>query len=111
MLDQSPPAAPGRTIKTALLLAVSPRQAFYHLWLAEADGRYQVGKISGARGRPWHRQTWDYDTLAAAETFFQRRLQQKTNPHRRSRRHYRLVHQLPAPSARFRQLELAFDLE
>lgn len=110
MQEQQPLTFSGKILNTAQLTAVSPRQAFYHLWLAEADGRYYVGKISGAGGRPWHHQVWEYETLTAAAAFFRRRLHQKTNPQRRSRRRYLLRPQLPATSG-CRQLELPLNLE
>ncbi len=106
MLEPASPSAPQKVLKFACLRALSPRQAFYQLWLVEIAGRYQVGKISGAGNRPWHQQQWEYDDLQTALAFFEQRLRQKTNPRRRSRRHYRLVPQLPPP--RRRQLELDF---
>ncbi|MGQ9921568.1 MAG: hypothetical protein ACUVRZ_09620 [Desulfobacca sp.] len=37
-------------------------------------------------GRVWHRQAWEFATLAQAEARFAQRLREKTNPARRSRR-------------------------
>jgi len=50
-----------------------------------------------AGGRVWHRQVWEFPTLAQAEAWFQQLLRQKTNPLRR-RRQYRLENFLPAAS-------------
>lgn len=102
------PTGSRKILKLAYLQAVSPRQAFYQLWLEEDTGRFRVGKMSGAGGRIWHRQIWEWDNLAAAEAFFHRRLRRKTNPGRRSRRRYRLLPQLPVPPAPARQLWLDF---
>lgn len=83
-------------LKTAHLIALgSPRMAFYHLWLEETPHGFRVGKASGAGGQVWHRQVWEFATRAQAEALFQRRLREKTNPARRSRRRYRLSSLLP----------------
>lgn len=97
MTPSSPPAAADQALmKTAYLVAVgSPRQAFYHLWLEQTPHCFRVGKVSGAGGRVWHRQTWEFATLAQAEALFWKRLLEKTNPVRRSRRRYRFGRLLP----------------
>jgi hypothetical protein len=84
-------------LRTASLLAPnSPRQAFYHLRLEQTPHSCRVVKASGAGGRVWHRQVWEFPTLAQAEAWFHQRLRQKTNPHRRRRRKYLVQNQLPA---------------
>ncbi len=83
-------------LKTAHLLASdSPRQAFYLLWLEKTGQGFRVGKVSGAGGRVWHRQTWEFATLAPAAALFLKRRRQKTNPARRSQRRYRVQGRLP----------------
>jgi len=90
-------------LKSAFLLApASPRQAFYIIWIERTPTAFRVGKASGAGGRVWHRQVWEFPTLAQAEAWFQQRLRQKTNPHRR-RRQYRLQELLPAAGLRATQ--------
>ncbi len=92
--DHSAAADPA-LMKTAYLLAAgSPRQAFYHLWLEQTPHCFRVGKASGAGGRVWHRQVWEFETLEAAEELFVKRLREKTNPARRSRQ-YRVSNLLP----------------
>jgi len=87
-------------LKTAHLIAAdSPRQAFYTIWIEPAGRFFRVCKISGAGGRVWHRQAWECDSLAAAERLFNRRVREKTNPARRSRRKYRLGSLLPVAEA------------
>jgi len=82
-------------LKSAHLIAPdSPRQAFYHLRLEQTPHSCRVVKASGAGGRVWHQQVWEFATLAQAEAMFAQRLREKTNPSRR-RRQYLLQDLLP----------------
>jgi hypothetical protein len=60
------------------------------IWIERTNQGFRVCKASGAGGRVWHRQEWEFDTLAAAEALFCKRFREKTNPARRSRRRYRV---------------------
>ncbi|MGQ9921571.1 MAG: hypothetical protein ACUVRZ_09635 [Desulfobacca sp.] len=94
---RSPTMAGTILLRTAYLVAPdSPRQAFYHLWLEQTPHTCRVVKASGAGGRVWHRQVWEFATLAEAEKLFLKRLREKTNPARRSPRKYGLL-SLPSP--------------
>ena len=82
-------------LRSAYLVAPdSPRGAFYTIWVECNGEQYRVCKASGAHARVWHRQLWDCQSLEDAEKLFQRRLRDKTNPHRKTRR-YVLVLSLP----------------
>ncbi|MBW1987859.1 MAG: hypothetical protein JRI50_11710 [Deltaproteobacteria bacterium] len=83
-------------LKHAHLIAIdSPRQAFYLIWIELYQGAFRVCKASGAHGRIWHRQAWEFHSLAEAEALFEKRLRDKTNQERRSPRKYRLASLLP----------------
>jgi hypothetical protein len=85
-----------QSLKTAFLVAFdSPKQAFYVLWIEAGGESFRVCKVSGAKGRIWHRQAWEFDSLAAAEALFEKRLREKTRPDRRSIRKYELQCVLP----------------
>ena len=50
-------------LKTAFLVAFdSPKQAFYVLWIEAGCESFRVCKVSGAKGRIWHHQAWEFDT-------------------------------------------------
>ncbi len=78
-------------LKSAYLAAVgSPRQAFYQLWIEKDDRIFRLCKASGSQGRVFHRQCWEFDSLAEAEALFEKRIREKTRPDRPGRRIYRL---------------------
>jgi len=65
---RSPAMADTLLLRTASLIAPdSPRQAFYHLRLEQTPHSCRVVKASGAGGRIWHQQVWEFPTLAQAE--------------------------------------------
>jgi|GEM_PF-1446553 len=98
-------------LRTAYLIAPdSPRQAFYHLRLEQTPLSCRVVKASGAGGRVWHRQVWEFATLAQAEAMFAQRLRQKTNPIRRSQRKYRLQHLCDPAARKENEADKAVDL-
>jgi hypothetical protein len=97
---RSPAMTGTNLLRTAYLIAPdSPRQAFYHLRLEQTPHSSRVVKASGAGGRVWHRQVWEFPTLAQAEAWFQQRLRQKTNPLRRRGRRYQLQNLWPGAEA------------
>jgi hypothetical protein len=77
--------------KAHLVAIDSPRQAFYIIWIEETNGRIQVVKESGARGKVLDRRCWACDNLEAAQKLFDRQVRYKTNPNRKSPRKYRLL--------------------
>ncbi len=76
-------------IKHVRLVAESPRNAFYDLWLEVHLGHYQVRKFSGCAGTILDRRNWPFDSFKEASNFFDRRIKTKTNPNRKSPRIYR----------------------
>lgn len=79
-------------IKSACLPAKeSPRQAFYILWIEPAKSGFRVCKESGGLGKVWQRGIWEFESLEKAEALFDRRIREKTNPARKSKRVYKIV--------------------
>ena len=76
--------------RSAHLVAVDhPRPVYYDIWLERmAGGGFRVRKASGIRGRKPNVRTWAFDSLAAAEKDFDRRLKAKLNPERKAPRRY-----------------------
>jgi len=75
-------------IKSALLKANSPRDAFYRLWLEHDDDVYAIRKESGSGKRVQDRRRWVFQDYDKALRFYERRIQEKTNPERKSPRKY-----------------------
>jgi hypothetical protein len=72
----------------------SPRKAFYHLSLYEKEeGGYLIGKNSGAAGGVLDRRRWEKPSRQEADRMFRSIIIKKTNPGRKSPRHYRIVQQ------------------
>jgi hypothetical protein len=96
-LKHSEPEVPAQhPLKLAHLVAMnSPFQAFYRIWIEKNDQLFRVCKASGARGKVWHQQVWEVDSMEEAEELFIKRLRSKTNQERCSRRKYRLGYLLP----------------
>jgi hypothetical protein len=71
----------------------SPRKAFYQLSLYETEEvRYLIEKKSGAAGRILDRRQWEKSSLEEADKMFRSIIREKTNPARKSPRHYQIVH-------------------
>jgi len=69
----------------------SPRKAWYELSILKLLDGYIIQKCSGCSGsRKNNTEMWFRFTLEAAELKFQMILQRKTNPDRKSSRHYEL---------------------
>jgi hypothetical protein len=69
----------------------SPRKAFYYLFLFEKkEGGYLIEKNSGAAGRVLDRRWWDKPSMQETERMFRSIIKEKTNPARKSPRHYRI---------------------
>lgn len=79
-----------RTIRHAHLVADSPRQAFYKIWLEGCYGKYRIRKESAIKGKVLDRRSWIFPSLDQAEKDYCRRIKGKTNPNRKSPRIYKL---------------------
>lgn len=80
-------------IKVAYLIASdSPRKAFYTIWIEQCDSGFRVCKESGGGAKVWQRGIWDFESLEKAEGLFDGRVREKTNPERKAKRKYRLIH-------------------
>jgi hypothetical protein len=80
------------TLNSAFLVAPnSPRQAFYRIWIEDADGAIRVVKESGVKGRVLDRRIWPFADLKEAEKAYRRPIKAKVNPDRKSPRKYRLI--------------------
>jgi len=83
-------------LKEAFLKSDSPRQAFYHLWIEKVELNGQIGYLVrkesgvtiGAMEKIQHRESWFRESLASADTFFDRRIKQKTSRKRNTKRVY-----------------------
>lgn len=84
-------------IQSAELVADSPRQAFYRLWLEKHLNMFCVSKVSGTGNRPLDRRQWCFDSRKEAVKRFQRLLSEKTAPARKSPRKYRPVSSVLTP--------------
>lgn len=79
-------------LKSALLVAGdSPRKAFYKIWIEQALDDYKIVKESGIKDRVLDRRIWPFTNIQEAEKAYQRRINAKTNPDRKSPRKYRLI--------------------
>jgi hypothetical protein len=66
--------------------------AFYQLFLYEKDGGgYLIEKRSGAMGKVLDRRIWEKPSREEAEIMFSSIVMRKTDPARKSLRHYRVV--------------------
>jgi len=68
-----------------LMATRSPRCAVYNIWLIREPGGYVVKKESGAAGKKMIPRVWRFGDLDQAEGFFQKKVQGKTNPGRKTR--------------------------
>lgn len=81
-----------RRLTTAHLVAVDhPRPVYYDIWVEGCARGYRVCKESGIYGRKPDRRVWRFETLAAAEKEYRRRIRAKTNLQRKSVRKYVLA--------------------
>jgi len=72
----------------------SPRKAFYRLSLYEKEeGGYLIEKNSGAAGRVLDCRRWEKSTREEAIRVFSSIIRKKTDPCRKSARHYRIIQQ------------------
>jgi hypothetical protein len=79
-------------IQSAVLVADSPRMAFYRLCIEQHQkNMFCVHKISGSGNRPLDRRRWCFASRQDAEKRFHRLLGTKTDPNRKSPRKYRPV--------------------
>lgn len=65
-------------IKSAYLRAESAKQAFYSIKIVEDMGKYSVVKESGCSGKIMHKQVWNMSSIEEANSFFNRKLKEKT---------------------------------
>lgn len=68
----------------------SPKKAFYILFLLQTHEGFLVRKESGAAGKTLDCRTWAKPTLPEAEKLFLSKVRTKTNPCRKSPRHYQI---------------------
>jgi len=81
-----------RELAAAHLVAVDhPRPVYYDIRIEGCAKGYQVCKESGILGRKHDRRVWRFDSLAAAEKEYRRRIRAKTNLQRKALRKYVLV--------------------
>lgn len=79
-------------LKTALLQDEnSPKKAFYKLYLLQTEEGYLVRKESGASGKILDCRNWPKPTFQEAEKLFLAKVRCKTNPSRKSPRHYQVT--------------------
>lgn len=76
----------------AYLVADSPKNAFYRIWIESDAGNYAVLKESGIMGRVLDKRTWPKEDLDQARKLFDQRIKSKTNPDRKSPRKYTMVY-------------------
>ena len=69
----------------------SRKQAWYELLIYQIDNGYLVHKNSGAGERKLNSETWFRPSLTEADNKFSRIVKDKTNPDRKSPRHYKIV--------------------
>jgi hypothetical protein len=81
-------------LKNILLLDEnSPKKAFYRIFLLETEEGYLIRKESGAANKVLDCRTWSKPSLVEADKFYSSIIRRKTNPARKSPRHY-LISQL-----------------
>lgn len=72
-------------IKSADLIADSPKRAFYRIRIEEEFGRYEIIKESGANDKVLDCRRWEAASLEKAEKFFDRKVKQKQKTGRKRR--------------------------
>ena len=77
--------------KTYLVARESSRQAFYTIWMESCADGFRVCKESGGGKKVWDRRAWDFKSLDEAEKAYNHRINEKTNPSRKSKRKYSLL--------------------
>jgi|GEM_PF-2575976 len=81
-----------RKLAAAHLVAIDhPRPVYYDIRIEGCARGYRVCKESGILGRKPDRRVWRFETLAAAEKEYRRRIRAKTNLRRKSVRKYVLA--------------------
>jgi len=81
-----------RELAAAHLVAVDhPRPVYYNIRIEGCAKGYRVCKESGIWGRKPDRRVWRFETLAAAEKEYRRRIRAKTNLQRKAVRKYVLA--------------------
>lgn len=77
--------------KYELVAKDSPKKAFYNVFLLDTGSEFVVRKESGAAGKVLDVREWHWPTRNEAETLIISIVRKKTNPKRKSARHYQLV--------------------
>ena len=81
-----------RELAAAHLVAIDhPRPVYYDIRIEGCATGYRVCKESGIQGRKPDRRVWRFETLAAAEKEYRRRIRAKTNLQRKAVRKYVLA--------------------
>lgn len=76
--------------KEVLLVAESPKNAFYRLRLEVSIDGYMIRKESGSGENVLDRRKWPFKSRKIAEKEFDRKIKAKTDPDRKSPRKYRI---------------------
>ncbi len=76
--------------KEVHLVAESPKNAFYRLWLEVSIDGYLIRKESGSGENVLDRRKWAFKSREIAEKEFDRKVKAKTKPDRKSPRIYRM---------------------
>lgn len=74
-----------------LVDANSPKKAFYSIFVIDSGFDFVVRKESGCLGKVLDVREWPRPTRAEAEALAISIVRKKTNPNRKSARHYRLA--------------------
>lgn len=77
-------------LKSASLVADSPKKAFYNLYVTKEEEGYLVIKDSGTGDRILDHRSWPADSYESADKMFKQKLRTKLNPNRRNPRKYKV---------------------
>lgn len=78
-------------LKSILLTANSPKNAWWKLEIIEHNGKYYIRKLSGIPGHVLDRRIWPMESYVEAEKEYYRKIKAKLNPKRKSPRKYTLT--------------------
>lgn len=74
----------------------SPKKAFYRIFLLQTQEGYLIRKESGAAGKVLDCRTWQKPSLIEADKLYSSIIRRKTDPARKSPRHYQVVSRQPS---------------
>jgi hypothetical protein len=79
-----------KIIKQVELKADSKKSAFYRIEIVEEGGEYSVEKYSGIHDKVLDHRKWPMQDIEKCEKFVNRKIREKTNEQRKSRRIYKM---------------------